>query len=153
MRDSPAAATRELRPRVSRRVHPAAATGLGLFGHPVPEFPRAAPGSASLRWRRRWDRLRGLGSAHGACLFGVLLDCGLAGVAREDLDRLDVDHLEEAVAAQLAPHTAVLHAAEGHTWIRLDDAVDEHHPRFDLSSEFIGLTEVPRPDARAEAEL
>src|SRR3989442_7789148 len=153
MRPSPGAATRELRPRVSRRVHPAAATGLGLFGHPVPEFPRASAGSASLRWRRRWDRLRGLRSAHRACLFRVLLDRGLAGVAREDLDRLDVDHLQEAVAAQLPSHAAVLHAAKGHPRIRLDDAVDEHHPGFDLRCEFIGLTEAPRPDARAQAEL
>src|SRR2546425_8967376 len=114
MRDSPAAATRELRPRVSRRVHPAAATGLGLFGHPVPEFPRASAGSASLRWRRRWDRLRGLGSAHRAWLFRVLLDRGLAGVAREDLDRLDVVHFEDAVSAQLASHPALLYASARH---------------------------------------
>src|SRR5437016_5294041 len=154
VRDSPASATRELRPLVSRRVHPATAAGLGLSGHPVPELPRATAGSAQLRWRWRWDRLRGVASPdRQPLLFRVLLDGGLAGVAWEDLDRLDVDHLEEAVPAQLASDAAVLLAAEGHPWIRLDDAVDEHHPGLHLSREFLGLTEVPRPQARAEAEL
>src|SRR3989475_5660008 len=154
VRDSPATATRELRPLVSRRVHPATAAGPGLFGHPVPEFPRAPARSASLRWGRRWDRLRGVASPDRLpLLFRVLLDGGLAGVAWEDFDCLDVDHLEEAVPAQLASDAAVLHAAEGHPWIRLDDAVDEHHPGLHLSREFVGLTQVPRPEARAEAEL
>src|SRR3989449_9415582 len=154
VRDSPATATRELRPLVSRRVHPATAAGPGLFGHPVPEFPRAPARSASLRWGRRWDRLRGVASPDRLpLLFRVLLDGGLAGVAWEDFDCLDVDQLEQAVPAQLASDAAVLHAAERHPWIRLDDAVDEHHPGLHLSREFIGLTEVPRPEARAEAEL
>src|SRR2546422_4937404 len=154
MRDSPAAATRELRPRVSRRVHPAAASGPGLFGHPVSEFRCSPARSASLRWRWRRDWLRGVASP--ACrprLFRVLLDRGLAGVAWEDFDRLDVDHLEQAVAAQLASHAAVLDAAEWHPRIRLNDAVDEHHPGLHLSREFVRLTEVPCPDARAQAEL
>src|SRR5436309_9840321 len=154
VRDSPASATRELRPLVSRRVHPATAAGLGLFGHPVPELPRPTAGSAQFRWRRRWDWLRGVASPdRRPLLFRVLLDGGLAGVAWEDFDGLDVDHLEEAVSAQLASNAAVLHATERHPWIRLDDAVDEHHPGLHLSREFIGLIKVPRPEARAEAEL
>src|SRR5436309_13099317 len=154
VRDSPASATRELRPLVSRRVHPATAAGLGLSGHPVPELPRATAGSAQLRWRWRWDRLRGVASPdRRPLLFRVLLDGGLPGVAWEDLDRLDVDHLDEAVPAQLASDAAVLHAAERHPRIRLDDTVDEHHPGLHLSREFIGLAEGPRPGARAEAGL
>src|SRR2546422_6064101 len=154
VRDSPASATRELRPLVSRRVHPATAAGPGLYGNPVRKLPCPAAGSAQLRWRWRWDRLRGVASADRLpLLFRVLLDGGLAGVAWEDFDCLDVDHLEEAVPAQLASDAAVLHAAERHPWIRLDDAVDEHHPGLHLSREFIGLTEVPRPEARAEAEF
>src|SRR5947199_10188077 len=47
-------------------------------------------------------------------------DC-LRGLARalsgEDLHRLDVHHLEEPVATQLAADAAVLDAAEGHPWI------------------------------------
>src|SRR6266705_2908592 len=89
----------------------------------------------------------------GSTLLRVLLDRGLARVAWEDLDGLDVHHLEEAVAAQLASHTAVLHAAEGHARIRLDDAVDEHHPGLDVLCEFVSLPDVSRPKARAEAEF
>src|SRR3989475_4023052 len=154
MRASPASATRELRPFVSGRVHSATAAGLGLFGHPVRELPRPTAGSTPLRWRWRWDRLRGVASHdRRPLLFRVLLDGGLAGVAREDFDRLDVDHLEEAVPAQLASDAAVLYAATGHPRIRLDDAVDEHHPGLHLSREFVGLSEVSRPEARAKAEL
>src|SRR2546428_8428698 len=154
VRAPPASATRDLRPLVPRRAHPATAAGPGLSGHPVPELPRPTAGSAQLRWRWRWDRLRGVASPDRLpLLFRVLLDGGLAGVAWEDFDCLDVDHLEEAVPAQLASDAAVLRAAEGHPWIRLDDAVDEHHPGLHLSREFVGLTQVPRPEARAEAEL
>src|SRR5207247_5856002 len=117
-------------------------------------LPRVHSQHASIRWKRERNRLRGVASRFpGSALLRVLLDRGLARVAWEDFDRLDVNHLKEAIAAQLASHAAVLHAAEGHPRIRLDDAVDEDHPGLDLPREFIGLTEVPRPDARAEAEL
>src|SRR3989475_1170631 len=165
-------------PSVSSEVPHGRGARLPRLRHPGTATPRI-PTCASRHRRRTWtvrtsrtgtsasyrrirttsmamamDRLRGVASPDRLpLLFRVLLDGGLAGVAWEDFDCLDVDHLEEAVPAQLASDAAVLHAAEGHPWIRLDDAVDEHHPGLHLSREFVGLTQVPRPEARAKAEL
>src|SRR2546430_16953157 len=79
---------------------------------------------------------------------------GLARALRgEDLHRLDVHHLEEPVATQLAADAAPLDAAEGHPWIRFHDAVDEHHSRVDLPHEALGPLQVLGPEARAQPEL
>src|SRR5438132_1656170 len=79
---------------------------------------------------------------------------GLArALRREDLHRLDVHHLEEPIATQLAADAAVLDAAEGHPWIQFHDAVYEHHSRVDLPHEALGPLEVPGPQACAQSEL
>src|SRR5438552_8263683 len=131
------------RPRLQISIARTSSTGTSGCSRPTRITSTATgTGSAARRKSRR--------QAH---LLGALLDGGLAGVSGEDFDRLDVHHLQEAIAAQLASDPTVLHPAERHPRIRLDDAVDEDHPGLDLPREFIGLTEVPRPDARAEAEL
>src|SRR5438552_14264901 len=71
----------------------------------------------------------------------------------EDLHLLDFHHLEETVPTQFASNAAVLDAAEGHPWIRLHDAVDEHHSRVDLPHEALGALEVLGPEAGAQPEL
>src|SRR5256712_7026062 len=97
VRAPPASPPRELRPLVSRRVHPATAAGLGLSRHPVPELPRPTAGSAQLRWRWRWARLRGVASPdRRPLLFRVLLAGALAVVAWQEFHPLDDDHLAQA---------------------------------------------------------
>src|SRR2546426_6194475 len=135
------ASRRRLQTSIARTSH----TGTSACSRPIPITSMGtATGSAARP---------SVSTSRGPSLFRVLLDRGLARVAREDFDRLDVDNLEQAVAAQLASHAAVLDAAEGHPRIRLNDAVDEHHPGLHLSRKIVRLTEVPRPDARAETEL
>src|SRR5439155_13835410 len=131
------------RPRLQISIARTSSTGTSGCSRPTRITSTATgTGSAARRKSRR--------QAH---LLGALLDGGLAGVSGEDFDRPDVHHLQEAIAAQLASDPTVLHPAEGHPRIRLDHAVDEDHPGLDLPREFIGLADVPRPDARAEAEL
>src|SRR5437870_8590021 len=87
---------------------------------------------------------------------GLSLD-RLDGLARalrgEDLHRLDVHHLEEPVTTQLAADAAVLDAAEGHPWIRLHDAVHEHHAGLDLPCEALGPLQIFGPQARSQPEF
>src|SRR5438105_7474826 len=74
-------------------------------------------------------------------------------LARKNLHGLDIHHLEQTVPAQLAADAAVLDPAEGHPRIRFHRAVDEDEPRLDLAGQFVRSIQVPRPEARAEAEL
>src|SRR5205807_9233339 len=79
---------------------------------------------------------------------------GLArALRREDLHRLDVHHLEEPIATQLAADAAVLDAAEGHPWIRFHDAVYEHHAGLDLPCEALGPLQIFGPQARSQPEF
>src|SRR6266566_8123353 len=116
---------------------------------PRPRF--GLPGS-----RPRGEANSRIQSAPNGARIGPSLD-RLGGWARsprgEDLHRLDVHHLEEPVATQLAADAAVLDAAEGHPWIRLHDAVDEHHSRVDLPHKALGPLEVLGPEACAQPEF
>src|SRR4029077_11260725 len=63
-----------------------------------------------------------------------------------------VDELADAMRAEFAAESRMLHAAEGEARIRLHHAVDEHGARFDAGDEFLALGGVARPGARAQAE-
>src|SRR5207247_1735552 len=96
-------------------------------------------------------RLRG---CHGAApSLGFFRQGRATCLARKNLHGLDVYHLKQAVPAQLATDAAVLDPAEGHPRIRFHRAVDEDEARLDLADQFVRSVQVPRPEARAEAEL
>jgi hypothetical protein len=65
-------------------------------------------------------------------------------------DRLDVDELADAIAAELAAITRLLESAEGQARVASHQAVDEYRAGVDLADETLGAPEVGGPECSAE---
>src|SRR5439155_26790327 len=142
-----------LRACLSGRLHPASASGPGLQAHPLPEPAASSRRILIISTGTAMGSAASLRDCPGAASsLGFFRQGRACGLARKNLHGLDVDHLEQAVPAQLAADAAVLDPAEGHPRIRFHRAVDEDEARLDLADQFVRSVQVPRPEARAEAE-